>query len=194
MAKAKREAFEAHRLSDHAYQQRRAMLVIAAATFAFVMGGFRLSGIDAFGFKIERVHEPELLGFMCIMLIYVTGNFVVIARPEIINLRSELTAVNVDQEASIKRATTLMSDGLKTLRDLFGPPAAPKTAAVKRMHDELDNVEALFRVVAPGSLKSYRVTHERRIRWEFGFPVGIAAGVIVLTIARVVYLLYWKNG
>jgi len=192
-AKARRVAFEAHGLSDHAYLQRRAMMVIAAATFAFVMGGFRLSGVDAFGFKIERVHERELLGFMCIVLIYVTGNFVVIARPEIVTLRSELTFVNADQEASIKRATTLMSGGLKTLRDLCGSSVVPQTPAMKTAQEELDQVEALFRVVAPGSLRSYRAIQERRIRWEFGFPVGIAVGVIVLTMARIAYVLYWQN-
>jgi hypothetical protein len=61
---AKREAFERRRLSRQTYQQRRAMLLMAAATFAVVIGGFDIAGINAFGFKIEKVRELELLAFM----------------------------------------------------------------------------------------------------------------------------------
>jgi hypothetical protein len=77
-----RRTFEQLRLSDHAYQQRRAMLIVAAITFAISWGGVRPSEIDLAGIKIGEWQESLLLSFSALILSYLIGNFALVAKPE----------------------------------------------------------------------------------------------------------------
>jgi DNA-binding ferritin-like protein (Dps family) len=190
---ARAETYEGRRLSEHAYEQRRAMLIVALATFAMTWGGFRLSEVNVLGIKIDHVDEVRLLGFLDVVLLYTIGNFSTIAKPEFQSWQSRLQELIREYET----AWRVVDSRLRQISDSAGAQAAiasqptipPKTAETFLKISEAAE-QAQKRVAALGAkiISDSRETYMARLRWEYQVPIGIAGSAVLLTLLRIVLI------
>jgi hypothetical protein len=182
-----RRGLEERRLPDHAYAQRRAMLVMAAVTFAITWGGVRLSSIEALGLKISTWNERYLLGFAGVVLAYLIGNFATLVQPSIVAWRADFEAFNLKANEMMKTATAQMREGLAGIRTaLF--EAGASAESIDQVTGVATKFEATLDSKLPKYAKRYLELFRARLRFEYLVPVGISLIVLYLTIPRI-YLL-----
>jgi hypothetical protein len=180
-----RQEFETRRLSEYACEQRRAMLFVAAVTFAMSWGGVRPSEITAFGIKIARWEESLLIAFLSFVLAYLIGNFSTVAKPEFVTWRAEIDNYDLRLSGRMSTADQLMREGLELLRGVTtDPTVAPPIA------DHLkEGVQKLDDWLASADLQQYKKRYlemfRARVRFEFTVPLLIGVAVLYLAMIRI---------
>lgn len=189
---AQTETYEGRRLSEHAYEQRRAMLIMALVTFAMTWGGFSLSEVNVLGIKIDHVDEMRLLGFLDVVLLYTIGNFATIVKPEFQSWQSKLRELIREYETAFKDTNdrlSQMASGTRTALDqkatTFTPQAAELLARIVEAADGARN-----RVAKLGGdiIRDTRETYVARLRWEYQVPIAIAGIAVLLTLLRIIQI------
>jgi hypothetical protein len=182
-----RRDLEERRLSDHAYAQRRAMLIMAAATFAFSWGGVRLSSIDALGLKITAWNERYLLAFSSAVLAYLIGNFATLVQPGLVAWRADFESFRRDSDRAIQEAAAAMREGFVNIQNSLAQTGVPDHT-VATFTAIVSNFEFILDSKVPKYSTRYIELHRAKLRFEYLVPVGIALGVLYLVIPRILIL------
>ena len=180
-----RAQLDDRQLSDHAYQQRRAMLLVSALTFALSWGGVRVTEINLAGATATAGEEAFLLTFLASVLTYLIGNFATLARPEIYAWRTEVETLKLQLTAVVKQGTDKMRDGIAEVRSVlhsFGDQISDEARAVL---EQLDRIDAVTTGDIPKRLNAQIDMHRSRIRFEYQVPIGIGVFVVCATIYRI---------
>lgn len=184
---AERRELEERRLSDHAYAQRRAMLIMAAGTFAISWGGVRLSSIDALGLTINAWNERYLLAFASVVLAYLIGNFATLVQPGIIAWRADVESFKRNSDRAVKEGAETMREAFTNIQSSLAQTGVPAqtvaqfTAIVAKFNEVLDSQ-------VPTHLERYHELHRAKLRFEYLVPVVISLLVLYLAILRILAL------
>jgi hypothetical protein len=184
LAGERRRQLEEGRLSDHAYTQRRAMLLMAAMGFAISWGGIRLSAIEAVGLKITAWNERYLLGFAATLLAYLIGNFAALAQPAIFAWRADFDWFMLDANRAVSGAAEQVGQGAALLREVLRSATGAQATEVKTLIDKIDTA---FKSEVPKRAKRYIGHYRSRLRFEYEVPVTVATAVLYLMILRLIF-------
>ena len=187
-AARRRQLLEERRLSEHAYTQRRAMLVTAALLFAISWGGVRLSSIEVLGIQITVADEQYLLAFASAIFAYLIGNFATHAQPSIVAWRADLDWFSVDARRVVQSSTQMILQGISGVRrgltelGASGEQAASVFDSLNKLETfcDADNVKK--------RAERYLELHAARLRFEYRVPVWISFTVLYAMIPRLLTL------
>lgn len=182
-----RRHLEERLLSEHAYAQRRAMLVMAALTFAISWGGVRLSSIDALGLEITTWNERYLLAFAAVVLAYLIGNFATLVQPVMVAWAADVEAFKVTVNRTVQAAAAQMHSGLADLRKAL-TDAGMSGDAVDEFLALSTKFDSQLDADLPKAAARYLALHEARLRFEYRVPVGISLFVLFLVVPRILVL------
>jgi hypothetical protein len=174
-----RRQLEERRLSDYMYSQRRAMLVMAALTFAITWGGVHPSAISAFGLQITKWNESNLIFFSSLVLAYLIGNFASLAKPSMVGWQT-------DFNQWVTQASDVMTAGIEqisqgtTFTRLALDLAQTSDESSDQVKEILANVKRLFAERLEPQKRLYLDIHRSRFWFEYQVPVAIALVVLYL--------------
>jgi hypothetical protein len=186
-AARQRQQLEERRLPDHAYAQRRAMLVMSAVTFAITWGGVRLSSIDTLGLKITTWNERYLLAFAGVVLAYLIGNFATLVQPAMVAWQADFEWFDVNANQRMKIATAQIHEGFTGIRTALAEAGVSAERIAEVMGSATKFDQTLDKTL-PKYAKSYLELHRARLRFEYLVPVGISVIVLYLVVPRIYVL------
>lgn len=180
----RRRQLEERRLSDHAYNQRRAMLLLAAVGFAISWGGIRLSAIEVGGLNITTWNERYLLGFTATILAYLIGNFAALAQPTIFAWRADFDWFKLDANRAVSGASDQVGQGVELLRETLNTATGAQAEEVKALIEKIDTA---FKSEVPKRARRYVGHHRSRLRFEYEVPIAVATAVLYSMILRLIF-------
>jgi hypothetical protein len=180
---SQRRELEERRLSDHAYAQRRAMLLMTALTFAITWGGIRLSSIDVFGLKVTAWNERYLLAFAAAVLGYLIGNFATLAQPIMVAWKADFDSFHATANRTMVHATAQIREGIVGIRAVL-TEAGARPEAIDQFMAVADKFDSALDTRFPNYARRYLELHRARMRFEYLVPVGISLFVLYAVIPR----------
>jgi hypothetical protein len=126
------------------------------------------------------------------VLLYLTGNFVVLARPEIDTLNGELIVLDYFIQRALDDKYESVLQEYERTRAAVNAPAMAQTLGIEEYRLQAEERIRHWKKWRVKQRDLYLIQHGRRLRWEFSFPLAVAVGVLVAGATRVIYLLYLR--